>query len=73
MAAGLTTGRHWSMLLTPAVFVMAFELARLRVDGPTVDSIHLGSTYGIIAFVLGRLFHGVVVLLPMILGSVLGV
>jgi pimeloyl-ACP methyl ester carboxylesterase len=61
------------MLLTPAVFVATFELARLGVEGPTVDGIHLRSTYGIIAFVLGRLFHAIVVLLPMILGSVLGV
>ena len=73
MAAGLATGRQWILLVTPAVFVIVFELARLGVSGPTVDGIHLGSTYGIIAFVLGRLFHAIVVLLPMILGSVLGV
>ncbi|MGD9145712.1 MAG: peptidase, partial [Anaerolineae bacterium] len=72
LMTGLATGSRWSMLVTPVVFVVAFELGRFGVDGPTVDGIHLGSTYGIIAFVLGRLFHGVLVLLPMILGAVVG-
>jgi pimeloyl-ACP methyl ester carboxylesterase len=72
LIAGLVLGRRWSMLVTPMIFVLGFELARLGVEGPTVDSIHLGSTYGIIAFVLGRLVHGVLVLTPMILGTVLG-
>lgn len=72
VAAGLVMGSHWSMLVTPAVFVVVFELARLGVDGSTVDGIHLGSTYGIIAFVLGRLVHGVLVLAPMILGTAYG-
>ena len=73
VVAGLVMGSRWSMLVTPAVFVVVFELARLGVDGPTVDGIHLGSTYGVIAFVLGRLVHGVLVLAPMILGTVYGV
>lgn len=73
VVAGLVMGSRWSMLVTPAVFVVVFELARLGVDGPTVDTIHLGSTYGIIAFVLGRLVHGLLVLAPIILGSVYGV
>ena len=73
MLAGLVMGSRWSMLVTPAVYVVAFELARLGVDGPTVDGIHLGSTYGIIAFVLGRLVHGLLVLAPMMLGAVYGV
>jgi hypothetical protein len=64
LGAGLVMGSRWSMLVTPAVFVGVFEVAQLGVDGPTVDGIQLGSTYGIIAFVVGRLFHGVLVLLP---------
>ena len=73
VAGGLVTGSRWSMLVTPVAFVMVFELARLGVDGPSVDGIHLGSLYGIIAFVLGRVVHGVLVLAPMILGAVYGV
>jgi len=73
VVAGLVMGNRWSMLVTPAVFVVVFELARLGVQGPTVDGIHLGSMYGIIAFVLGRVVHGLLVLTPMILGTVYGV
>jgi len=76
LAIGLVTGllirRWWSVLAAPVVFVAALELARLGVDGPTVDGIHLGSTYGIIAFVVGRLAHGALVLAPMIVGAVYG-
>ncbi len=72
LVAGLLTGRRWATLVTPAVFILVFELARLGVDGPTVDGIHLGSTYGIIAFVLGRVVHGLLVLVPMMLGTVYG-
>jgi pimeloyl-ACP methyl ester carboxylesterase len=73
LVAGLVAGNRWSSLAAPAVFIVVFELARLGVAGPTVDGIHLGSTYGIIAFVLGRLFHGLLVLAPMILGTIYGV
>lgn len=72
LVAGLVAGNRWSSLVVPAVFIIVFELARLGVEGPTVDGIHLGSTYGIIAFVLGRLFHGLLVLAPMILGTIYG-
>ena len=60
------------MLAAPVIFVAVFELARLGVAGPTVDGIHLGSTYGIMAFALGRGVHGLLVLLPMVLGAALG-
>lgn len=71
--AGLIMGNRWSLLVTPLVFVIVFELARLGVDGPTVDGIHLDTVYGIIAFVVGRLFHGLLALAPLILGAVYGV
>jgi pimeloyl-ACP methyl ester carboxylesterase len=71
--AGFLTGSRWSILITPAVFMGVFELARLGVEGPTVDSINLGSTYGIIAFVLGRLAHGLFVLIPMVIGTQYGI
>ena len=72
LVAGLLTGHRWATLLTPIVFILVFEFARLGVDGPTVEGIHLGSIYGIIAFVLGRLVHGLLVLVPMMLGTVYG-
>lgn len=70
--AGLLLRSRWAMLLAPVVFVAVFELVRLDVAGATVDGIHLGSTYGILAFVVGRGFHGVLTLLPMVLAAVLG-
>jgi pimeloyl-ACP methyl ester carboxylesterase len=72
IVGGLVMGSRWSMLAIPAVFVLVFELSRMGVDGPTVDGMHLGSTYGLMAFVLGRLTHGVLVLTPMVLGTVYG-
>lgn len=73
LGAGVATGDRRSALLAPVIFVGAFELARLPVDGPTVDGIQLGSMYGMIAFVLGRGLHGLLVLAPMALGAVFGV
>ncbi len=71
LLAGLTMRSRWAMLLAPVIFVIVFELARIRADGPTVDGIHF-STYGLIAFVVGRGIHGVLALLPMALGAALG-
>jgi pimeloyl-ACP methyl ester carboxylesterase len=50
-----------------------FELARIGVEGPTVDAVNLSGFYGIVAFVLGRVVHGLLVLAPMMLGTVYGV
>lgn len=73
VGAGLALANRWSILVTPLVFAVVFELARLGVEGPTVDAINLSGLYGTIAFVLGRVFHGVLVLVPLALGSVYGV
>ena len=70
---GLFTGSRWSLLFAPVIFLALFELARAGVSGPTVDSIHLGSLYGAIAFVVGRVVHGLLTLLPMVLGALVGV
>ena len=56
----------------PLTFAAIFELARLSASGPTVDGIHLGSTYGIMAFAVGRGFHALLALLPMVLGAAVG-
>jgi pimeloyl-ACP methyl ester carboxylesterase len=71
-AAGLVLRSRWAMVVTPAVFAATFELVRLDVSGPTVDGIHLGSELGIVAFVVGRGVHGLLALLPMVLGACLG-
>jgi proline iminopeptidase len=70
--AGVAIRSRWAMLLAPVVFAAVFELVRASSDGPTVDGIHPGSTYGILAFVVGRGFHGLVVFVPMLLGAAFG-
>lgn len=71
VAAGVLLGRRSAMFVAPAAFVLVFELARIRVDGPMVDGIH-ASLYGAIALVTGRGFHALLSLLPMMLGAAVG-
>ncbi|WP_139003362.1 alpha/beta fold hydrolase [Arthrobacter crystallopoietes] len=69
--AGLLLRSRWAMLAAPAVTAVVFEAARLGTDGPTVDGIHT-STYGILAFLVGRGFHALIGLTPMVLGAAIG-
>jgi pimeloyl-ACP methyl ester carboxylesterase len=71
--AGLVSQSRWMILFAPLAHVIAFELARMQAFGPTVDMIRLDSTYGILGLILGRGFHGLVGLLPMMLGASIGV
>ena len=70
--AGFVLRTRWAMLVAPVTFVVVFELMRLGASGPTVDGIHLGSEYGVMAFALGRGVHALLALLPMVLGAALG-
>lgn len=72
LVAGVLLRSRWAMVMAPVAFAVVFELARFGVSGPTVDGIHLGSTYGIMAFVVGRGLHGLLTILPMVLGAALG-
>lgn len=71
-AAGALLGNRWAIVLAPALFAAVFEFARIGAVGPTVDTIELGGMYGVIAFVVGRVFHAFLVLVPMMLGAVYG-
>jgi proline iminopeptidase len=71
IGSGFVSRSRWMMLAGPVTFVTVVELMRLGVDGPTVDGIHF-STYGTFALVVGRVFHGLVSWLPMILGVAVG-
>ena len=51
VTAGLPIGRRWSVVVAPVVFLADLEQARLGTDGPAVDEIHLGSTYGLTAWI----------------------
>jgi proline iminopeptidase len=72
LLAGLATRSRWAALVAPVTFAGVFELVRVGASGPTVDGIDPGSLYGIIAFAVGRGTHGVLAVLPMVLGTVLG-
>lgn len=73
VGAGLITGSRWSLLVAPVVFAIVFELARIGTVGPTVDEISVGSFLGMVALILGRGVHGLLVLAPMALGATYGV
>jgi pimeloyl-ACP methyl ester carboxylesterase len=71
-AAGLATRSRWAMLVAPIAFVVAFELTRLPVAGPTVDGLHLTTTYGLYALAVGRGIHALITLPAMVLGAMFG-
>jgi pimeloyl-ACP methyl ester carboxylesterase/phage tail protein X len=68
---GLMMRSRWALLVGPLVFAVVFELTRLGTDGPTVD-MPAFSTYGILALVVGRVFHALISLAPIAFGAVLG-
>ncbi|UMG93285.1 alpha/beta hydrolase [Nocardioides sp. TF02-7] len=72
LVAGYLTRTRWAMLIAPLVFAAAFELVRAGASGPTVDGIRLTSTYGALAFVVGRGFLALMTLAPIALGAVMG-
>ncbi len=69
--AGFVSRSRWAMLSAPVAFAVLFEFARVGTDGPTVDGIET-STYGLLAIGVGRVFHGLLSLFPMILGAAIG-
>ena len=76
VVAGLVTGRQRSGLLAALAFATTFEVVRLAIigiTGPTVGPLSLGSTYGLIAFALGRGVDALVLLAPILVGAVWGV
>lgn len=70
--AGLIMRSRWAVIIAPITYIAAIEIGQLNTVGPTVGPIRLGSPFGILALLLGRGFHGLVSLLPMVLGISLG-
>lgn len=73
MVAGFVTRSRWAMLLTTFAYIAAYELARIGIGGASLEQIRLDSANGIAAFVAGRGFHGLLTLLPMVVGVSIGV
>jgi proline iminopeptidase len=70
--AGVALRSRWAALPAMVMHVAVLELTRWGVAGPTVDLPRLDNIYGILALVLGRGFHGVVGLMPMLVGAAYG-
>lgn len=73
LVAGFALRSPWAMLLTPLAYIIIFELARPNGFVPTIAMPRLDNSYGILALIVGRGFHGLVGLLPLVLGAGLGV
>jgi len=71
--AGLVMRSRWAMLLATIAYIIAIEIGRFHIIGPTVDAIRLNDPYGVLALILGRGFHGLVGILPMIVGVQWGI
>jgi hypothetical protein len=71
---GIALRSRWAMLFAPLATILFFAVGRLatNVHDPTIDGIHLDTTYGLVAFGLGFVVPGVLGLLPMAVGASLG-
>ncbi|WP_127553418.1 alpha/beta fold hydrolase [Actinoplanes sp. OR16] len=67
VVGALAARSRWAFLTAPLLYAVTVELVRIRTTGPSVDLPHL-SPFGAISLVTGRGVHGVLALLPMILG-----
>lgn len=72
MVAGILGRTRWTVVPVVVGFASAFELVRLDAAGPTVDGVHLTSTYGVMAFVVGRGLLALIWLAPLAVGVILG-
>jgi pimeloyl-ACP methyl ester carboxylesterase len=70
--AGWAARSRWAMLVAPVLFVVALELARWHVRGPSVDGLRF-TTFGLAALVAGRGVQSVFAVLPMVVGAAYGV
>ncbi len=72
VATAWIAASRWSLAFVPIAALVAFEIGRAGASGPTVDAVSLGSTYGIIALVVGRGVTLVVSLPSLMLGLLVG-
>jgi proline iminopeptidase len=73
VACGAAMGSRWSLLVAPVGFILAYELTRLGAEGATVDGLHVTSTYGVFALLVGRVAHGLMILPAMLAGAGAGI
>ncbi|MEL6555136.1 MAG: alpha/beta hydrolase [Cyanobacteria bacterium J06621_11] len=69
---GLVMRSPLAMILAPAAYILAVEVGQLNRVGPTIGPIRLDESFGILAFLLGRGFHGLIGVLPIVAGVGIG-
>ena len=67
--AGLGLRSRWAMLLAPSAYLVALEGTRGVGLVPTVGELRLDTSYGVLAFLLGRVVPAALAVLPMVLGA----
>ena len=72
LSAGYAMRSGWALLLAPLVHIIALEIARPQLLGPTVGALRFNEVYGVLSFLLGRGFYGLIAVIPMMLGAYLG-
>jgi pimeloyl-ACP methyl ester carboxylesterase len=70
--AGYLMRSRWALVLAPLAYLVAYELARIGIAGASLEAFRFDSVYGIAAFAAGRAFHGLLALLPMVVGVSIG-
>lgn len=76
LGLGLVAGFSWPSraagLIAVVAYVATFEIGRLKAVGPTVDAIRLDNPFGILAFLLARGLHGLLLVVPLVPGTRIG-
>ena len=71
LLTGLLTGRGWAIVPVGLAYLVALELGRMDVRGPSLDLIRLDNSFGLMALAFSRGLHGVLLLVPMLFGTAL--
>lgn len=76
-AAGVLAGwlirSRWALLIVPLAHIVALELLRRNAVEPSIGAIRLDNVYGLLAFLTGRGLYGLLALLPMVIGTGMGI
>ncbi len=72
VVGGRLVGSRWILVPLILVTIIAIELTRRDVGVPTVGPLRLDTPYGILAALLTRGVHGLLMVLPMALGVIVG-
>lgn len=68
LATGLLLRSGLAVVHAPLANILAFEIFRRDAAGPTVDGIHLDTTFGVLAALTGRGVYVILAILPIVAG-----